>query len=149
MGLVNLSGPQERQSEDVRGGKRGSASGVRVSLAGVFALTLTLTLLCGAIPVFAAPDINHDLTKHSDPLNFDSLVRDGYEHLYNLDYDGAITRFELVLKAHPQEPMAYGYLQMATVFRELYHQDLLDTTYYAHDSFLTSKRNVPVPAATR
>jgi hypothetical protein len=38
---------------------------------------------------------------------------------------------------------------MATVFRELYHQDLLDTTYYAHDSFLTSKRNVPVPAATR
>jgi hypothetical protein len=38
---------------------------------------------------------------------------------------------------------------MATVFRELYRQDLLDTTYYAHDSFLTSKRNVPVPAATR
>jgi tetratricopeptide (TPR) repeat protein len=54
-----------------------------------------------------------------------------------------------VLKAHPQDPMAYGYVQMATVFRELYHQDLLDTTYYAHDSFLTSKRNVPVPAATR
>jgi tetratricopeptide (TPR) repeat protein len=38
---------------------------------------------------------------------------------------------------------------MATVFRELYHQDLLDTTYYAHDSFLTSKRNVPVAPATR
>jgi tetratricopeptide (TPR) repeat protein len=38
---------------------------------------------------------------------------------------------------------------MTLVFRELYHQDLLDTTYYAHDSFLTSKRNVPVPQATR
>jgi hypothetical protein len=38
---------------------------------------------------------------------------------------------------------------MATVFRELYHQDLLDTTYYAHDSFLTSKRYVPVQPATR
>ena len=35
--------------------------------------------------------------------------------------------------------MAFGYVQMATVFRELYHI-LLDTTYYAHDSFLTSKR---------
>jgi hypothetical protein len=60
-----------------------------------------------------------------------------------------LSRFESVLKAHPQDPVAYGYVQMATVFRELYHQDLLDTTYYAHDSFLTSKRNVPVPAATR
>jgi tetratricopeptide (TPR) repeat protein len=38
---------------------------------------------------------------------------------------------------------------MTLIFRELYHQDLLDTTYYAHDSFLTSKRNVPVPQATR
>jgi tetratricopeptide (TPR) repeat protein len=38
---------------------------------------------------------------------------------------------------------------MTIVFRELYHQDLLDTTYYAHDSFLTSKRNIPVPQATR
>ncbi len=54
-----------------------------------------------------------------------------------------------MLKVHPQDPMAYGYVQMATVFRELYHQDLLDTTYYAHDNFLTSKRNVPVTAATR
>jgi tetratricopeptide (TPR) repeat protein len=76
-------------------------------------------------------------------------VREGYEHFYILDYDGAFSRFEAVLKAHPQEPMAYGYVQMVTVFRELYHQDLLDTTYYAHDSFLTSKRDVPVPAATR
>lgn len=38
---------------------------------------------------------------------------------------------------------------MTLIFRELYHQDLLDTTYYAHDSFLTSKRSVPVPQATR
>ncbi|HEX6497282.1 MAG TPA: hypothetical protein VF018_17485, partial [Acidobacteriaceae bacterium] len=45
--------------------------------------------------------------------------------------------------------MAYGYLQMAMVFRELYHQDLLDTTYYAHDSFLNNKRSVPIPEATR
>jgi tetratricopeptide (TPR) repeat protein len=38
---------------------------------------------------------------------------------------------------------------MTLIFRELYHQDLLDTTYYAHDSFLTSRRSVPVPQATR
>ena len=91
----------------------------------------------------------HEAADHTDPLNLDPVVRDGYEHFYILDYEGALSRFESVLKEHPQDPMAYGYVQMATVFRELYHQDLLDTTYYAHDSFLTSKRSVPVTEATR
>jgi tetratricopeptide (TPR) repeat protein len=86
---------------------------------------------------------------HTNALNLDPLVRDGYQHFYNLDYDGAISRFEKVLSNNQQNPMAYDYVLMATVFRELYHQDLLDTTYYAHDSFLTSKRSVPVPEATR
>ena len=108
-----------------------------------------MALLASAVPSAAAPPAKSDATQHTNPLNFDPVVRDGYERFYNLDYDVSISRFESVLKAHPQEPMAYGYLQMAIVFRELYHQDLLDTTYYAHDSFLTSKRNVPVPAETR
>jgi tetratricopeptide (TPR) repeat protein len=86
---------------------------------------------------------------HTDPLNLDPQVRDGYEHFYNLDYEGALSRFEVVQKAHPNEPMAYNYLLMVTIFRELYHQDLLDTTYYAHDSFLTSKRTVSIPQANR
>jgi tetratricopeptide (TPR) repeat protein len=86
---------------------------------------------------------------HTDPLNLDPLVRDGYQHFYILDYDGAIHRFETVLKEHPQDPMASNYLLMAIIFRELYHQDLLDTTYYAHDSFLSNKREVDIPSATR
>jgi tetratricopeptide (TPR) repeat protein len=107
-------------------------------------------LVAGVVPAAAAAmPQKADAALHTDPLNLDPVVRDGYEHFYILDYDGAISRFESVLKAHPREPMAYGYVQMATVFRELYHQDLLDTTYYAHDSFLTSKRDVPVPAAIR
>ena len=106
-------------------------------------------LVANAVPAFAAQSVKSDRSQHSDPLNFDPAVREGYERFYNLDYEGALSHFETVLKANPREPMAYGYVQMVTVFRELYHQDLLDTTYYAHDSFLTSKRNVPVPAATR
>ncbi len=77
------------------------------------------------------------------------MVRAGYEHFYNLDYDGALHLFEEVSKSHPQEVMAWDYMLMATIFRELYHQDLLDTTYYAHDSFLSTKRDVQVPAAVR
>jgi tetratricopeptide (TPR) repeat protein len=102
-----------------------------------------------AAPPAAGSQQKYDATQHSDPLNFDPVVREGFERFYILDFDSALGRFESVLSAHPKEPMAYGYVQMATVFRELYHQDLLDTTYYAHDSFLTSKRNVAVSPATR
>jgi tetratricopeptide (TPR) repeat protein len=84
---------------------------------------------------------------HTNPLNLDPLVRQGYERFYNMDFDGAIKIFNQVAQQHPQDPMAWDYILMATVFHELYHQDLLDTTYYAHDSFLSNKRDVPVPEA--
>ena len=61
----------------------------------------------------------------------------------------SLARFEQVIKAHPQEPIAYAYALMVTIFRELYHQDLLDTTYYAHDSFLSTQRRVDIPDGTR
>ena len=113
-------------------------------------LFVACTLAFGSTGAHAArfPSGTTDAAQHTDPLNLDPLVREGYEHFYILDYDGALSRFETVLKAHPDDPMAYGYVQMVTVFRELYQQDLLDTTYYAHDSFLTSKRDVNVPPAT-
>jgi tetratricopeptide (TPR) repeat protein len=86
---------------------------------------------------------------HTNPLNLDPLVRQGYEHFYSMDFDGAIKIFNQVSQQHPQDPMAWDYILTTTIFRELYHQDLLDTTYYAHDSFLSNKRDVPVPEATR
>ena len=107
-------------------------------------LVASLLLLTLAVHAASSQPLKFEPAQHTDPLNLDPVVRDGYEHFYILDYDGAIARFESVLKTHPQDPMAYGYVQMATVFRELYHQDLLDTTYYAHDNFLTSKRTVNV-----
>ena len=156
-GFLELSRRQERRSENWRTVDLASAATIRAgrSWRGLSSAVLTLAAVLAAMflagPALAAapPPQVYDAAQHSDPLNFDPVVRDGFEHHYILDFDGALSRFELVLKAHPQDPMAYGYVQMATVFRELYHQDLLDTTYYAHDSFLTSKRNVPVPAATR
>ena len=92
---------------------------------------------------------NRPFVAHTDPINLTAAVREAHEHFYNLDYDGALTRFESVLQANPRNPMANDYVLMALIFRELYHQDLLDTTYYAHDSFLTSKREVTIPQATR
>ncbi len=103
-------------------------------------------LLCGRQVHAQAPS---SLANHTDPINLTSRVREAHEHFYNLDYDGALTRFEAVQHANPQSAMATDYVLMVLIFRELYQQDLLDTTYYAHDNFLTSKRNVSVLEATR
>lgn len=111
--------------------------------------TVAATMLIWHAPLAAAQPLNPQFTPHADPLDFDPIVRDGYNHFYILDYDGAIARFEEVIKAHPQDPIAYAYELQAMIFRELYHQDLLDTTYYAHDNFLTNQRKVEIPPANR
>ncbi|MGI4831062.1 MAG: hypothetical protein ACRYFU_23160 [Janthinobacterium lividum] len=109
----------------------------------VATLLVAVGLLAGACPGEA------ESNTHTDPLNLDPMVRQGFERFYNLDYDGALRIFTLVSQQHPQEPMAWNDLLLATIFRELYHQDLLDTTYYAHDSFLSTKRQVDVAKGTR
>lgn len=87
--------------------------------------------------------------QHTYPLNNDPQVRDGFQRFYNLDYDGAMRDFEPVMKAHPQDPMAIGYVLMDTIFRELYRQDLLDTTYYAHEHFLSSGHKSDIADSVR
>jgi len=116
---------------------------------GPVAFLIVLSLLFGSVTTHCLPAPPFDPTAHTDPINFTPAVREAHEHFYNLDYDGALSRFEVIQKANPQSAIASGYVLMVLIFRELYHQDLLDTTYYAHDSFLTSKRNVSVPQATR
>jgi len=86
---------------------------------------------------------------HTDPINLTPDILEAKQHFYNLDYDGALSRFEAVQRAHPQDAMASNYVLLTVIFRELYRQDLLDTTYYAHDSFIFNKREVDVPQATR
>jgi tetratricopeptide (TPR) repeat protein len=76
---------------------------------------------------------------HTNPLNNDPLVRQAYDRFYNLDYPGAVERFERLHAQHPGDPQATAMLLNAVLFRELYRQDLLDTTFYANDGFLTGR----------
>lgn len=50
---------------------------------------------------------------------------------------------------HPNDAMAEAYLLNAVVMRELYRLDLLDTTFYANDGFLTGKHPVPEDSNAR
>lgn len=78
----------------------------------------------------------------TNPLNNDPLVRDAYVHFYDLDYAGAVARFERFRQLHPGDPQATALLLNAVVFQELYRLDLLDTTFYANDGFLTGRHAV-------
>ncbi|HWA93928.1 MAG TPA: tetratricopeptide repeat protein [Terracidiphilus sp.] len=94
-----------------------------------------LAVLFWSLPLFAAQPHEY----HTNPLNYEPLVHEAYQHFYNLDYPGAISRFERVREEHPNNPQATALLLNAVLFQELYRQDLLDTTFYANDGFLSGK----------
>jgi tetratricopeptide (TPR) repeat protein len=103
---------------------------------------LTPFLLFFAVASMANQAVAADSKVHTDALNYDPAVRDAYQHFYNLDYEGALSRFEQVRAAHPNDPIATTYVLNCILFRELYRLDLLDTTFYANDGFLTGKHTV-------
>lgn len=76
------------------------------------------------------------------PLNRNPQVQDAFRHYYDLDYDGALSRFEEIQAEHPDDPLATDYVLHVVLFRELCRLDLLDTTFYANDGFLTGKHTV-------
>jgi len=86
---------------------------------------------------------------HTNAMNYDPQVRDAYERFYNLDYPGTVDRFERYHAAHPGDPQATTMLLNAVLFQELYRQDLLDTTFYANDGFLTGKHATQEDPKTR
>src|ERR1700728_104219 len=57
---------------------------------------------------------------HTNPLNRDPLVREAYDHFYQLDYPGAVQRFEQFHSQHPGDPQATALLLNAVLFQDLY-----------------------------
>ncbi|MDR5730371.1 MAG: hypothetical protein RB191_23435 [Terriglobia bacterium] len=78
----------------------------------------------------------------TDPLNLAPEVQAAYQHFYDLDYGTAQTLFGKIAAEHPTDPMAVDYVLNNAVFRELYRLDLLDTTLYVEDGFLSGKHPV-------
>jgi Tfp pilus assembly protein PilF len=78
-----------------------------------------------------------DVKVHTNPMNFDPQVREAYHYFYLLNYPVALQRFERIHQEHPGDPHATAMLLNAVIFQDLYRQDLLDTTFYANDGFLT------------
>jgi tetratricopeptide (TPR) repeat protein len=92
-----------------------------------------LGVLLAAVSGSASPNVD------TNAMNHDPEVREAFQHFYDLDFPGAVSRFERFHAKHPGDPQATAYLLEAVIFQELYEQDLLDTTFYANDGFLTGK----------
>ena len=105
--------------------------------------------LAWGLLVLAAGTPGYASTVHTNPLNHDPLVREAYERFYNLDYPGAVERFERFREMHPGDPQATAMLLDAVLFQELYRLDLLDTTFYANDGFLTGRHATEEDPKTR
>ncbi len=114
-------------------------------------LTVCMLLLAFALP---APAAHAYQTKAPRPIHTNALHRNpevvaAFQHFYNLDYPICISMLEHVQATHPGNPEATALLLEAVVFQELYRQDLLDTTFYATDGFLTGKHPTPENLAVR
>ena len=94
-------------------------------------------LVCSLVAVAVAPLGGASPT---GPPALDALTRSGFEHYYDLDYDGAVSDFERALKAHPDDPFAVNHLLSAVFYRELYRVGALDTGLYSSNSFLVKKK---------
>ncbi len=105
------------------------------------AFGLIAVVLCAvakpALAVATAPN-----GTNTDPLNLTPEVQEAYQHFYDLDFENAESRFEKIAAEHPTDPMAADYVLNNAVFGELYRLDLLDTTLYVQDGFLSGKHPV-------
>ena len=105
--------------------------------------------LSWVVVLLAAASLGWASGAHTNPLNRDPLVREAFDHFYELDYAGAVERFERFHAAHPGDPQGTVLLLDAVLFQELYRQDLLDTTFYANDGFLTGRHATQEDPKTR
>jgi hypothetical protein len=115
---------------------------VRLRTKSACGLALGAALLSAALPAWpSAVDTN--------PMNYDPEVRAAYKDFYNLDYPAAVQLFQKFHAEHPGDPQATAYLLNAVIFQELYRLDLLDTTFYANDGFLTGRHATQEDPAKR
>jgi hypothetical protein len=99
---------------------------------------VVLVALIAMLPLRSASEQPAD----SDPLNRDAEVHEAFQHFYDMSYDGALARFDKIQAAHSSDPIATDYILYVTLFRELFRLDLLDTTFYANDGFLSGKHTI-------
>jgi tetratricopeptide (TPR) repeat protein len=76
----------------------------------------------------------------------EALVKQGYDHFYNLEYDQCIADFEKAIAQHPFEPDLHNHLAHAIVFKEMFRNGALESELVSgSNSFLRRPKLNPAP----
>jgi tetratricopeptide (TPR) repeat protein len=78
-----------------------------------------------------------------DKAELDATTRTGWDHFYSAEYDEALSAFEKVREARPDDANALNHVLDALTYRELYRYNALDTRLYSKQGFINSKQ-VPI-----
>jgi tetratricopeptide (TPR) repeat protein len=76
----------------------------------------------------------------------ESVVAEGFNHFYNLEYDQAIADFEKAIARNPNSPDLHNHLAQTIVFREMYRDGALESELVSGaNSFLRRPKLNPAP----
>ena len=56
-----------------------------------------------------------------------TLIEEGFNHFYNLDYDQAIAAFERAIAHNPASPDLHNHLAQTLIFREMFRNGALES----------------------
>jgi tetratricopeptide (TPR) repeat protein len=75
-----------------------------------------------------------------------SLVEEGYDHFYNLEYDESIADFQKAIAQNFSDPNLHNHLAQAIVFREMFRNGALESELVSGtNSFLRRPKMNPAP----
>lgn len=100
-----------------------------------------IAMLCSVLLLGAGPLLAQS-AEQGPSLAHHPQVEAGFGCFYAMDYECAQSDFAAVVKSHPGDPVASVFLLNNMVFSELNRLDLLDTTFYNTNGFLTGNHLV-------
>lgn len=72
---------------------------------------------------------------------------EGFQAMYNLDYERALSFFESGVRAHPDDPERWNHLGQALLHRALYRGGALDSDIFTMNESFLKRPAVPMPPA--
>jgi tetratricopeptide (TPR) repeat protein len=115
----------------------------------LFALALIFDAsVAGAQPSQAAPAARPAETTPAAPFDqkrFDELRAEGFEALYNLDYEGARRRFTEMTKVFPDHPAGYQFIAVGLWLKTLNESRRLQASLYNQEGFYKEKDDTVDP----
>ena len=110
-------------------------------------LFLSVLLLIISITALGqqAKSFSSDKMGDADRERFDTLRTEGFDALYNLDYEGARKRFDEIVSSFPDHPAGPQFLAATLWAEELNESRRLQASLYSSDAFFDAKEDKPDP----